>query len=239
MDVDTRLTPDSIEQLVAYAQQENAKMVSVLPRREDGMRASVLFSPLRYFWEIMFHRKASPATASNAWLIHRQTLLDRFKGFIDFKDAIQPESKLSSALMASDEYRFLIGTELLGVSYEKKWSSQLSTSVRLLFPLLQMRLPHAIIAALDLLILTGPLWVLLSGFLTGWSINHAIAGGFILIFAVIYGIYLKKVWNRGWSIGSLLWSLIVLQEAILIIASAVRYKKKSVTWKGRLVKNPQ
>ena len=239
MDVDTRLAPDSIEQLVAYAQQENAKMVSVLPRREDGMRASVLFSPLRYFWEMMFHRKVSPATASNAWLIHRQTLLDRFKGFVDFKDAIQPESKLSSALMASGEYRFLIGTKLLGVSYEKKWSSQLSTSVRLLFPLLQMRLPHAIIAALDLLILTGPLWVLLSGFVTGWNVNHAIAGGFILMFAIIYGIYLKKVWNRGWIVGSLLWGLIVLQEAILIIASAIQYKKKSVTWKGRLVKNPQ
>lgn len=237
MDVDTRLKPDSIEQLVAYARQEDAKMVSVLPRREDSIRASVLFSTLRYFWEIMFHRKSSPATASNAWLIHRQTLLKRFDGFMTFKDAVQPESRLSAELMASNEYRFLIGTELLGVSYEKKWRSQLATSVRLLFPLLQLKVPHSVIAALDLLILSAPLWILLSGFIMGWNMNQIIAGGFILIFAGLYGIYLKKVWNKGWIIGGLLWSVIVLQEATLIIMSAIRYRQKAVTWKGRPLKS--
>ena len=235
MDIDTRLSPDSIEELVAYAQQEDAKMVSVLPRREDGPRASVLFSPLRYFWEIMFHRKSSPATASNAWLIHRQTLLDRWQGFESFKDAIQPESRISSELMASGEYRFLVGTSLLGVSHEKKWRSQLSTSVRLLFPLLHMKLPNALIAALDLLILTTPLWILLSGFVTGWNSNQIIAAAFILMFAGIYGFYLKKVWNKGWIVSAVLWPVIVLQEIILIVVSVIRHSQKAVTWKGRRV----
>ncbi|MBC7564967.1 glycosyltransferase [Candidatus Saccharibacteria bacterium] len=235
MDVDTRLTPDSIEQLVAYAMQEQAKMVSVLPRREDSPRASVFFSTLRYFWEIMFHRKSSPATASNAWLIHRQTLLERLGGFESIKDAVQPESRISSQLMASGEYRFLIGTEVMGISFEKKWRSQLSTSVRLLFPLLQLKTPNSIIAALDLLVLSTPLWILLSGFIVGWNANHLIAGVFILLFAGLYGAYLQKVWNRGWIIGGLLWSVITLQEAVLIIVSSIRYRQKLVTWKGRLV----
>lgn len=239
MDVDTRIAPDSIEQLVAYALQGKVKMVSILPRREDGLRASVLFSPLRYFWEIIFHRKSSPATASNAWLIHRQTLLDRWQGFASFKDAVQPESRLSSELMASGEYRFLIGTESLGVSYEKKWRSQLLTSVRLLFPLLQHKVPHSIIAALDLLLITAPLWILLSGFVTGWNANHLIAVGFIILFAGLYGMYLKKVWNQGWVLGSFLWSIIVLQEAILVVTSAILYHKKAVTWKGRSVTTPK
>lgn len=239
MDVDTRLAPDSIEQLVAYALQEDATMVSVLPRREDGRRASVIFSPLRYFWEIMFHRKSSPATASNAWLIHRQTFLKRWQSFASFKDAIQPESRISSELMASGAYRFLIGTQMLGISYEKKWRSQLLTSVRLLFPLLQMKLPNAIIATLDLFILTTPLWILLSGFITGWNFNHSIAIAFILMFAGLYGIYLKKVWNKGWVLGGLLWSVIALQESILVLTSAIGYRQKSVTWKGRVVKNPK
>ena len=95
MDVDTRLEPDSIDKLVRYMLQEEALMVSVLPRRNDGWRASVMFSTLRYFWELLFHRKSSPATASNAWLIHRQTLVDRWPGLVAFKSAIQPESKLS------------------------------------------------------------------------------------------------------------------------------------------------
>ena len=239
MDVDTRLTPDSIEQLVSYAQQESAKMVSVLPRREDGMRASVLFSPLRYFWEIMFHQKSSPATASNAWLIDRQTLLKRFQGFESFKDVIQPEARISAELMASGEYRFLIGTQMLGVSYEKKWRSQLSTSIRLLSPLLQLRASNSIVAALDLLIVASPLFILLIGFIGGWNYNHLIAGILYLMFAGLYGIYLKKVWNKGWIFGGLIWSLIVLQEAALVIVSAAQYLQNNVTWKGRHVKAPK
>ena len=239
MDIDTRLAPDSIEQLVAYAQREKAAMVSVLPRREDGPRASVIFSSLRYFWEIMFHSAGSPATASNAWLIHRQTLLDRWQGFVSFKDVVRPESRIAAALMANGRYRFLIGTEALGVSYEKKWRSQLLTSVRLIFPLLQMKPAHAIIAALDLLILAAPLWIVGSVFFVGFTINQLIAAIFIMLFAGLYATYLRKVWSHGWLIGGLAWSLIVLQEAILVMASAILYSKKAVTWKGRLVKAPK
>ena len=137
--------------------------------------------------------------------------------------------------MASGAYRFLIGTQLLGISYEKKWRSQLVTSVRLLFPLLQMKLSYTVVASLDLLILTTPLWILLSGIESGWNFNHLIGGIFMLMFTGLYGIYLKTVWNKGWIIGGLLWSVIALQEAVLVIASAIQYKQRSVTWKGRQV----
>ena len=238
MDVDTHLQPDSIEQLVAYAQQEKAAMVSVLPRREDGFRFSVLMSPLRYFWEIIFHSKSTPASASGAWFIHRKTLLERWGGLEVFKDAIQPESRIAADLMASNEYRFLIGTKLLGISYQKKWSSQLQTSIRLLSPLLQMKAAHNIIATLDLLILSTPLWILLSGFVFGWSVHQLIAAVYILIFAGLYGFYLKNVWNKGWIFGGLLWPFIILQEAVLVAMSAIQYRRKAVTWKGRKVQLP-
>ena len=239
MDVDTRLSPDSIEQLVAYALQEEALMVSVLPRREDSPRASVLFSPLRYFWEIMFHRKDSPATSSGAWMIHRQTLLDRFDGFTQFKDAIQPESRISAELMASGEYRFLIGTELLGISYEKKWRSQIGTSIRLLFPLLGSRLVHMLIATLDLLILVSPLLVMFSGIFVGWNGNQLVAGMFYLLFSGLYAVYLRRIWNQASIVGGLLWPYIVIQEAVLVLLSALRYRQGNVTWKGRQVKAPK
>ncbi|MDB5180199.1 MAG: hypothetical protein JWN12_831 [Candidatus Saccharibacteria bacterium] len=239
MDVDTRLSPESIEQLIAYTLQEDALMVSILPRREDTPRASAFFSPLRYFWEIMFHRKSFPATASGAWLIHRQTLLDRWQGFTQFKDAIQPESRMSADLMASGRYRFLIGTEMLGISYEKKWRSQIGTSIRLLFPLLGGKVVNIIIAALDLLIVSAPLFVILSGLFVGWGINQAIGGVFYLMFTGLYAFYLRKVWRKAWLIGGFLWSYAVVQECVLAILSAIRYSQKAVTWKGRLVKAPK
>jgi len=236
MDVDTRIEPDSIEQLVAYMHQENARMISVLPRRDDGPRASVIFSTLRYFWEIMFHRKSAPATASNAWMIDRKTFIDRWGGFEPFKNAIQPESRLSAELMSTNEYRFLMGTDMLGISYEKKWRSQLMTSVRLLYPLLGTKVAHNIIALLDALIIASPLYILLSIPLTGFTLHHAIALGFYVAFGALYASYLIKVWKRGWIVASSLWGLIMVQEAILLGASAIAYKQKAVTWKGRLVK---
>ena len=239
MDVDTRLSPDSIEQLVAYAMQEEALMVSVLPRREDTPRASAFFSPLRYFWEIIFHRKDFPATASGAWMIHRQTLLDKWQGFTQFKDAIQPESLISADLMASGQYRFLIGTELLGISYEKKWRSQVGTSIRLLFPLLGGKIQHLVIATLDLLIVSAPLFVIMSGFIIGWGVNQIIGGVFYLAFSGLYALYLRRVWKNAWLIGGFLWVYAVIQEAVLVITSVVRYAQKAVTWKGRLVKSPK
>ncbi len=239
MDVDTRLAPDAIEQLVAYALNEQALMVSVLPRREDGWRASVIFSPLRYFWEIMFHRPSAPATASNAWLIDRKTLVDRFHGFNDVKTAIQPESKFSAALMATNQYRFLMGTESLGVSYEKKWRSQVATSTRLLYPLVGAQIPHAIIAGLDLLIIAGPLFVLVAGFFFGFGFVQIVAGIMWLLFAGLYGAYLKKVWKHGWWLGGLLWGFIVVQEVVLMALSTIGYHQKTIRWKDRLVKVPK
>lgn len=239
MDVDTQLAPDSIEQLVAYIQQENALMISVLPRREDGWRASVLFSPLRYFWEITFHRRDAPATASNAWMIDRKTLLERWQGFTHFKAAIQPEARFSAELMRTGQYRFLMGTEMLGVSYEKKWSSQVETSIRLLFPLLGARVPHGVIAALDLLIIASPLFLVVGTILAGLSVHVMIACVFYLLFAGLYGSYLKKTWKRGWWVGALLWGFIVLQELVLVVMSTSLYKRHKVTWKGRLVKVPK
>jgi glycosyltransferase involved in cell wall biosynthesis len=239
IDVDTQLGPDSIEQLVAYTQQENALMISVLPRRQDGWRASVLFSPLRYLWEITFHRKEAPATASNAWMIERKTLLNRWQGFSHFKQAIQPESRFSAELMQSGQYRFLMGTEMLGISYEKKWSSQVETSIRLLFPLLGAKIPHSVIAVLDLLIIASPLLLIIGTALAGFSVHVVIAVVFYALFAGLYATYLKKTWRRGWWAGALLWGFIVLQEAVLVVMSTSLYKRHKVTWKGRLVKAPK
>lgn len=236
MDVDTRLQPDSIEQLVAYAMQEDALMASVLPRREDGLRASVFFAPLRYFWEVVFHRREAPATASNAWMIDRQTLLQRFGGFEQFKTAIQPESKFSAALMAEGKYRFLLGSPLLGISYEKKWRSQLATSIRLLFPLLGGHVAHSVFVFIDLLIIAAPLYVVLAGFITGWGVHQAMSGVIYVAYALLYAVYLRKVRRRTWLVGSVLWPLIVLQEAALVIASMVQYLRHKVSWKGRLVR---
>jgi len=210
-------------------------MVSVLPRREDSWRASVLFSPLRFFWEIIFHTKAAPATASNAWLVNRRVLLERFNGFEALKTVVQPESKLSASLAVTDEYRFLVGTADFGVAYEKKWRSQLVTSARLLFPLLENKILMALLAILDLTVLLFPAFVVATMFYTGISIAHLIGLAIAILYAAIYGWYLRRVWNKGVLLGAILWPVLLVQEIILIIASVYQYQRRTVKWKGRKV----
>ena len=238
MDVDTRISKDTIGQLVAYAQQEDAKMVSVLPRREDGFRASTLLAPLRYFWTLIFHRTDAPAVASNAWMIDRRDFTSTTRDFSSMSAVVQPEAVIAAQYAANGLYRFLIGTTMLGMTYEKKWRSQVQTSIRLLYPLLGAKTAYAIFIVIDLLILLLPVAVVVSGFFIGWTYVQLIAGILLLGFALLYGSYLKHVSRRGWIVSAAFWPALILQEVILITMSAIQYRRNAVTWKGRTVQLP-
>jgi len=236
MDVDTHIKPDTIEQLVAYTLQENASMISVLPRREDGWRASTLFGSLRYYIELLFHTAADPAVASSAWMIHRETLKRTIGGFDGLKSAIQPEAKLAAYFTAQHAYRFLIGTPMLGVAYEKKWSSQIETSIRLLYPVLGSQPIKALVAAGILTLLSAPFFAVIFALITGLTTLGLLAGVALLACMLLYGSFLMHVWNRSWWLGMLLWPYIVVQELVLVLVSMYRYLRGTATWKGRLVR---
>lgn len=239
VDVDTVLAPKAIENMVRYTISHRASMLSVLPRREDGWRASVVTSPLRYFWELILQRRSSPASASNAWLIKRDVLLKRFEGFHVFKASVQPEAKIAAALAQTNDYRFLISNESFGVGYEKKWRSQLATSVRLLFPLFDKQIALAILVALDLLVFTIP-FVTIALALSGYGLSIPLVVLNIALsvaFCVLYGLYTRRVWRKGWLIGALLWPVLIVQEAILVIASLIQYSRRTVKWKGRVIRS--
>ncbi len=240
MDVDTRLEPQAIEHLVRYAQSHRAAMVSVLPRREDGRRFSVFASPLRYFWELIFDRKSAPASASNAWLIHRQTLTTEFHGFEPLKQSVRPESQLAAQLAGRNAYRFMVSTPELGVGYEKKWRSQLLTSTRLLLPFFHSQVALAIIAILDLLVFLAPYGIMLSKLIAG-TVDILFFTALLVAIgsSVVYGYYARRVWRQGWVIGAILWPCTIIQEASLIVASIIQYKRHAVRWKGRLVHSPR
>ncbi len=232
MDVDTRLAPDTIQKLVSYTLADGADMVSVLPRREDGWRWSAIFGTLRYFWELVMHSSLAPAAAGNAWMIKRSTLMD-MNGLNDFRAVVQPESQLAARLMPAGKYRFLIGSPELGLSHEKKWRSQMHTSIRLLYPLLGGRIWSAAAALIGLLILLLPFVEVVDGLWAGWTVIQTVAAGILVIYMLIYGSFLKKNRAHSWFIGALFWPLVVMQEIVLLITSVERHIRKRVTWKGR------
>lgn len=235
IDVDTVLAPKAIEHMVRYTVSHKAAMISILPRREDGWRASVVGSPLRYFWELLFQRRLSPASSSHAWMIRRDILLQRFNGFNALKNTVQPEAKVAAELAQLQQYRFLIGTEAFGVSFEKKWRSQLISAVRLLYPSLGKKVLLATLAILDLLILLVPFATLAWSLISATSSTTLILVNLIvaLCYCALYGYYTYRIWNKGWLIGALLWPFIVLQEVALVCASTLQHERRTVKWKGR------
>lgn len=236
LDVDTQLSPAAIEYIVRFALTSGSEMVSILPRKSLPLNASVIWSPLKYYWELLRNRPLSPATSSNAWLIKRSVAQQFFADESSpIKSAVLPEAYIASQLEKS--YRFAISTPEFGVSMRKGWRSQVSTSVRLLHPILGGSTRGSISAAVGLAALTAPHWIALSLLWTTAPLLQLSALLIALLFNSLYAFYAYTFWGKGWPLAFIIWPLIVLQEAVLIIVSLSLYKTGRVLWKGRPLRN--
>lgn len=237
LDVDTKISSVTINQLVGYMVTEQLDMVSVIPRRRDTWRANVLFGTLRYFWQLTLFRRRIPATSSALWLIQRETLLQTVGGFAPYKHTVQPEMHLAVKL-GSAAYHCLLAGKQLDVRYEKRWLSQLETSRRLLYPMTGGVWWQGGLALGGLIILNIPLLALCSVVVFGWSEVQIMGLWFVLVYMALYSVYTAHVWGQRWWIGGLLWPVIIFQELIVFVSSLWGYARHTITWKGRLVTQP-
>lgn len=234
MDVDTYLSPHAISELIRYIVAQSLDMVSVIPTRSDGQRLSVIFGHLRYFFEIVLSTAHAPATSSSLWAIKSVVLKNDFHGFSGIKSSVAPESALAS-LLGPGRYDYVIGSKPLGVSYEKKWRSQLATSRRLLYPRFGASFVRACAAMLFMLVAASAPWLALSGIGGGFGYMQVAAGILSLAFALLYGAYTSCMWTKGWWLGTVVWPVVITQELILLVASIIGYRRNKITWKGRPV----
>lgn len=232
MDIDTRIEPDTISKLVSVFHSRKAEMVSVLPQRQDGLRTSVLFGTLRYFWQLVAPGAHYPATSSAFWMIKSDTLLEKLGGLLPFSNSVEPETHIARRLGSA--YCALISGRHLGVGFEKKWSSQCETSRRLLFPQFGGKWWSVPLGLGVLGLLNTPTFLIMSG-LSGWTLLHTFSLCIFVSLVLLYGIYLTRMWARGWLVGMLLWPYVILQELILFALSVYGYATQSITWKGRNV----
>ncbi len=229
IDVDTKIGVQTISQLIS-AMSPEIQMISVVPRRGDIARMSVLFGHLRYFWELIL-----PGTPSSSalWAIRRDVLASKLDGFSRLQSHAQPEREFAEMFDSMKAYACAISTPELGVYYEKRWKSQRETSERLLWPLLTSRLSSGIIAFGCLLAWTASISLIFAA-----SIGAHVIWGVLSTWAFGYGayaVYLRMVWVHGWLFGALLWPIIVVQEVVFLLMSMYKHLTKTVTWKGRSI----
>ena len=82
----------------------------------------------------MFARRDQPGAASSAWLVDRQSLARDIGGFAHVRDAVQPERMIATEYAKTSSYALVISSAELGLRYEKKWTSHIDASLRLLYP---------------------------------------------------------------------------------------------------------
>lgn len=239
IDVDTRISKTTISQLIDYALLKRLSMISVLPERREFARASVLFAPLRYFWQMVVPQFIHTPAATAAWLIRRKKLFE-VGGFSELKNEIMPENILARTFDLRGTYRYLLNGRQLGVFYAKKWTSQVETGTRLAYPVLEKR-PYVVLFATLALYIFGvvPYLVLSLGIiLWQWNAVTVIAAAVVVAFSIVYMLYASRVWRKGWMIAPILFPILLLQEIAIIIASMIGYEFNRITWKGRNICYP-
>lgn len=231
MDVDTLIQPYTVSRAVAYMLGEHADMVSIIPERQDTWRASVVFSTLRHFWTVIRFRGRRPRAASNAWFVKRELLLEELEKDPGMPMSVQVETTIARKLAPASKFRLVFSGKNLGLSYEKKWRSQVETSIRLLYPQCNKHWYHAlaIVGLLALLLLPYALFL----------VQPVLSLLLIMLQYVVAWYYLHHVWARYSWIGAFVTPYIILQELLLLVISMYRYHFGTITWKGRPISGPE
>lgn len=239
MDVDTRIEPQTIRLMVERAIEGRRAMISVIPQRHDTYRPSAWLATMRYFWEIVLDSKQSPGSSSAIWLADRKLLKDNLGGFSRWRDEVQPERYIASEMAKVEAYQLIISTPSLGVSFVKKWSSQIETGRRLLLPRFNNSIGNSVLGIGLLFAVILPPSIALWSIIMGGSIELWPSAGISVLILIAFVLYCGLVWrSRSW-IGALVAPYVVWQEMFLLISSILGYKFGTITWKGRPVNRPK
>lgn len=237
IDADTKLAPTSISRMVATMQEKHASMVSVIPKRYDMDRFGTYVGSLRYFWELLFATRLAPPASSSAWMIDRKLFIDTVHGLSDNKQTMRSEVAIAAIVANISRYEAIVGSEVIGVGYEKRWTSQLESSRRSMYERIGGTWFKGVSAFVWLILLNIPTFVLLSGFIVSWQLIHVIAAIVMLTLVMMYATYLRIAWTTKWWFGMLLWPYVIAQELVVFMSSFIGYTRHTVTWKGRTLQH--
>lgn len=230
IDVDTLIKTNTISQAVTYLLQKNAKMISIIPMRDDNWHASLLFATMRHFWTVFRFSPNRPHAVANAWLVERAVLLNQFESDGSLASSMQVETTIARYLSAQRQFRLVASNAELGLRYEKRWSSQVETSIRLLYPQRDSKVIKVFVTASFLAFGLTPYVLIL---FSPWA-----AIPIILQFVTAL-LYFSHMWARFRFIGALLVPYSVAQELVLLLVSTYKYRFGTITWKGRPVSRNQ
>ena len=228
MDVDTRIDYQTISKAIATLEDSSVQLLSSLPHRRDTGRLSTIFGTLRYFWTLLFAVNEVTPASSSFWVVNRRSLLE-MDGLVKYRLDSYPEMSLQSTLGMG----MLVDSFDLGVSFEKRLSSQADTSIRLLKPLLA---GYGLLVWLGLLFAAAlPVVLVWSIWMSWWHLTTVATLAIVLAWIQLNSFYRLQWSSRRWC-SLFVGPFVVLHEAYLLSMSYYRHAVGHVDWKGRRVK---
>lgn len=237
MDVDVKLSPDTLNRMIKFSEIYGYEMISITPQQQHLDVLPMLLQPLNLLWQTTFRQIIKrPPMNTSFWAIKRQSLFE-LGGFESRPNDVYPELKFATSLHAIDTYFFSLANADDNVSIRKRLSTLWEKSERSYYP--NLKFNPAYVTMLSLLIIAGialPLigsWDLLinQSYLPG-NIGGAVAMTFWL---VAHLILVTRVNPSAWFLSIINLPLIVLIEIYLLIRSMVGYETNSIKWKNRPV----
>lgn len=238
MGVDTRLSQESLSRLMSVMILQKLDMISVLPRRDYAWQFSGIMETIRYFWQMVLPPTSwRTPVSSSIWLIRREAL-DRLGSFAHQKYKVLPENHFARALIKDKKYSFFTSNQTLGIFDAKKWSSQVETAIRTLYPKFH-RHPVEILGSIWLhLVLLAPYVMLILA-----PVNQSLGVLFYVSLAAVVvigstGMLSARLVRSSWPLTFITFPLQITQNIILHIMSVIAYEFGEVNWKSRNICYP-
>lgn len=233
IDVDTMLSRDSIARLVDSMLSPKRSMISVLPLRTDNEHPSSLFGTMRYHWELLLGNATSPASASALWMIKKQVFQDPGLSLTNYGMSTRLERHLAKQLSKRGGYRFYMSNRSLGISYEKRLTSQWETAIRLYYPMIGNNMLAWLGASIFIALLIAPF--IIAAFTVSTD-SEAWVLWLMMANIVTITLLSRKLFGPAiWRMRLLLTPIHLIQELVLLSMSFVRHITHTVTWKGRSI----
>lgn len=237
MDVDVKLSPDTLNRMIKFSEIYGYEMISVNPQQQHLDVLPMLLQPLNLLWQTTFRQIIKrPPMNTSFWAIKRQSLFE-LGGFESHPGDIYPELKFAASLHAIDTYFFCLANADDNVSIRKRISSLWERAERSYYP--NLKFNPAYVTLLSLLIIAAIALPLMGSWdlLVGQSYLPGNIGGLaaMAFWLSAHLILVTRVSPSAWFLSILNLPLVVLIEIYLLVRSMLGYETNSIIWKNRPV----
>jgi glycosyltransferase involved in cell wall biosynthesis len=238
MGVDIRVEPNTLRQLVAYAQQKKKSMLCVMPRNILQKRIIPLIQPMRYVWELALPRRwvNRPPVLSSFWMITKRSL-EQYGGFQAAARMVVPEAYFANCASQKDMYSFITSSDTFGITSLKNLSEQRDTAIRVAYPQTHRKPQIVWLLTISYALWVGLPLIALVHSLIAWETNLSLllAAAVLFCCAWLYIMIFKLAYGKIPFMAITSLPIAALIYVGLLNYSMYKYEFSEVIWKGRNV----